>query len=215
MFCVSADGDTAQLRILLVDPVARGHGLGARLTRCCVDFARDAGYRRMRLWTNHPLTAARRIYLAAGFGLVDTDSHHSFGVDWSASVRARLPLAIGQPAKAVEAFSSSSPSAGPACAPLDLLLDRACAPSGVIGRCRPGRRCSATSRARRPAPGPRHDPVVHVALGHPEVREQGAGLLGHADPLPTRGTRPLERPMSPCGSMSTMNGRPSGTGGQQ
>ena len=81
MFCVAADAETAQLRILLVDPAARGHGLGARLTRCCVEFARDAGYRRMRLWTNHPLTAARRIYLAAGFELVDTDSHHSFGVD--------------------------------------------------------------------------------------------------------------------------------------
>jgi GNAT superfamily N-acetyltransferase len=81
VFCVSADAETAQLRILLVDPAARGHGLGARLTRRCVEFARDAGYRRMRLWTNHPLTAARRIYLAAGFGLVDTDSHHSFGVD--------------------------------------------------------------------------------------------------------------------------------------
>ena len=81
VFCVSADAETAQLRILLVDPVARGHGLGARLTRRCVDFARDAGYRRIRLWTNHPLTAARRIYLAAGFELVDTDSHHSFGVD--------------------------------------------------------------------------------------------------------------------------------------
>jgi GNAT superfamily N-acetyltransferase len=81
VFCVSADAETAQLRILLVDPVARGHGLGARLTRCCVDFARDAGYRRVRLWTNHPLTAARRIYLAAGFELVGTESHHSFGVD--------------------------------------------------------------------------------------------------------------------------------------
>jgi GNAT superfamily N-acetyltransferase len=81
VFCVSADAETAQLRILLVDPAARGHGLGARLTRRCVEFARDAGYRRMRLWTNHPLTAARRIYLAAGFGLVDTDAHHSFGVD--------------------------------------------------------------------------------------------------------------------------------------
>ena len=81
VFCVSADAETAQLRILLVDPAARGHGLGARLTRRCVEFARDAGYRRMRLWTNHPLTAARRIYLAAGFGLVETDAHHSFGVD--------------------------------------------------------------------------------------------------------------------------------------
>jgi len=81
VFCVAADPDTAQLRILLVDPVARGHRLGARLTGHCIDFARRAGYRRMRLWTNHPLTAARRIYLDAGFTLVETNEHHSFGVD--------------------------------------------------------------------------------------------------------------------------------------
>jgi GNAT superfamily N-acetyltransferase len=81
VFCVAADQDTAQLRILLVDPAARGQRLGARLTRSCIEFARGAGYRRMRLWTNHPLTAARRIYLAAGFTLVESDEHHSFGVD--------------------------------------------------------------------------------------------------------------------------------------
>jgi len=81
VFCVAADPDTAQLRILLVDPAARGHRLGARLTRTCVEFARASGYRRMRLWTNHPLAAARHIYLAAGFTLVETDQHHSFGKD--------------------------------------------------------------------------------------------------------------------------------------
>jgi GNAT superfamily N-acetyltransferase len=81
VFCVAADPDTAQLRILLVDPIARGHRLGARLTGLCLDFARAAGYRRIRLWTNHPLVAARRIYRAAGFRLVGRDCHHSFGVD--------------------------------------------------------------------------------------------------------------------------------------
>lgn len=81
VFCVAADDTTAQLRILLVHPDARGTGLGARLTRRCVDFARDAGYLRMRLWTNHPLIAARRIYIAEGFQLVAEEPHHSFGVD--------------------------------------------------------------------------------------------------------------------------------------
>src|SRR5215468_1616839 len=67
VFCVAADKQTAQLRILLVDPAARGHGTGARLVDECLQFARQAGYQRMKLWTNHPLTAARCIYLSRGF----------------------------------------------------------------------------------------------------------------------------------------------------
>jgi GNAT superfamily N-acetyltransferase len=80
VFCVSADDDTAQLRILLVEPSARGHGLGARLVDECVTFARDRGYARMRLWTNDPLAAARTVYLSRGFGLISEESHESFGV---------------------------------------------------------------------------------------------------------------------------------------
>jgi GNAT superfamily N-acetyltransferase len=82
VFCVGADrpGDCL-LRILLVDPVARGRALGARLVARAIAFARDAGYTRMRLWTNHPLTAARAIYLRHGFRLVARERHHSFGVD--------------------------------------------------------------------------------------------------------------------------------------
>jgi GNAT superfamily N-acetyltransferase len=81
VFCVREDDETARLRILLVDPSARGHGLGARLVQTCLDFARAAGYRRMVLWTNHPLVAARRIYLDKGFRLVSEQPHHSYGVD--------------------------------------------------------------------------------------------------------------------------------------
>ena len=81
VFCVAADERTAQLRILLVTPEGRGQGLGARLTRTCLDFAAAAGYERMRLWTNHPLAAARHIYLAEGFRLVSEEPHTSFGVD--------------------------------------------------------------------------------------------------------------------------------------
>jgi GNAT superfamily N-acetyltransferase len=81
VFCVAADEHTAKLRILLVHPSARGQRLGARLVDECVRFARDAGYKRMVLWTNDPLVAARRIYLAAGFVLTGEEPHHSFGVD--------------------------------------------------------------------------------------------------------------------------------------
>jgi GNAT superfamily N-acetyltransferase len=81
VFLVAKDAGTAQLRILLVDPIARGHHLGRRLVGECVSFARRGGYRRMVLWTNEPLAAARRIYLEAGFSLVSEEPHHSFGVD--------------------------------------------------------------------------------------------------------------------------------------
>jgi DNA-binding MarR family transcriptional regulator/GNAT superfamily N-acetyltransferase len=81
VLCVRKDDDTAQLRILLVDPAARGLGIGARLVGECLAFARRAGYKRIVLWTNDVLTAARRIYQAAGFRLTGEEPHHSFGHD--------------------------------------------------------------------------------------------------------------------------------------
>jgi DNA-binding MarR family transcriptional regulator/GNAT superfamily N-acetyltransferase len=71
----------AQLRLLLVEPEARGMGLGKRLSAQCEVFARQAGYQRMRLWTNSLLLAARGIYQAAGYRLLASEPHHSFGHD--------------------------------------------------------------------------------------------------------------------------------------
>ena len=82
VFCVRDEAPaTAKLRILLVAPDGRGRGLGAGLVQTAVEFAAAAGYERIQLWTNHPLTAARRIYLAQGFRLIAEEPHHSFGVD--------------------------------------------------------------------------------------------------------------------------------------
>src|SRR4051794_19451727 len=82
VFLVAGDDPAAaKLRILLVHPDGRGHGLGGRLVDTCVSFARGAGYARLGLWTNHPLEAARRIYVARGFVLTDSRPHRSFGVD--------------------------------------------------------------------------------------------------------------------------------------
>lgn len=77
----AADEATAQLRLLLVDPAARGQGLGRRLVEECESFARGVGYRRIMLWTNSCLAAARRIYDAAGYRMVRAEPHRSFGHD--------------------------------------------------------------------------------------------------------------------------------------
>lgn len=72
---------TAQLRMLLIEPSARGLGLGKRMVDECTRFARRAGYRRITLWTNADLLAARGIYARAGYVLTHTEPHHSFGHD--------------------------------------------------------------------------------------------------------------------------------------
>ncbi|MFI2456971.1 GNAT family N-acetyltransferase [Streptomyces sp. NPDC019539] len=87
---------TARLRLLLVEPEARGHRLGERLVGAVVDFAREVGYRELVLWTNDVLTAARNIYQRAGFTLVTEKPHRSYGADlvgqdW------RLSLGEGSP----------------------------------------------------------------------------------------------------------------------
>ncbi|WP_434589708.1 bifunctional helix-turn-helix transcriptional regulator/GNAT family N-acetyltransferase [Streptomyces sp. A5-4] len=95
VMCVRDDAPgTARLRLLFVDPDARGHGLGGRLVEAVVEFAYEVGYREVVLWTNDVLVAARKIYQRAGFTLVAEKPHRSYGVDlvgqdW------RLPLQEG------------------------------------------------------------------------------------------------------------------------
>ena len=81
IFLVAGEGGSAKLRLLLVEPEARGLGLGRTLVRECVRFARAAGYRKIVLWTQETLTAARHLYTEAGFVETAREPHRSFGHD--------------------------------------------------------------------------------------------------------------------------------------
>jgi len=81
IFLVKSSKRIGKLRLFLVEPTVRGVGIGARLIEECVRFARSAGYRRIRLWTQSELLAARRLYARAGFRLIAEEPHHSWSKD--------------------------------------------------------------------------------------------------------------------------------------
>ena len=81
VFLVRSSEAVGQLRLMLVEPEARGHGIGTRLIQECLDFAREAGYSTVKLWTNSVLIDARRLYEKAGFRLVESEVYQAFGHD--------------------------------------------------------------------------------------------------------------------------------------
>lgn len=81
IFLVKQDEETAKLRLLIVEPFARGLGLGKALTAECIDFARACGYKKVLLWTESQLLAARGIYARSGFRRISEEPYQNFGHD--------------------------------------------------------------------------------------------------------------------------------------
>ena len=92
VFLVKKDEETAKLRLLLIEPSARGFGLGRRLVEECIRFAKQAGYKKITLWTQSNLTAARAIYEKTGFKLMSQQRNKSFGKELVAETWEREPL---------------------------------------------------------------------------------------------------------------------------
>lgn len=81
VFLVYQSDEIGKLRLLHVEPSARGRGIGSQLVKACIEKAREFGYAKLVLWTNDVLASARKIYQAEGFTLVEEEKHHSFGKD--------------------------------------------------------------------------------------------------------------------------------------